>query len=156
MLFNVVKDLKNKIFYLNVERKYISDDAENIKEAQLEDDFGLVEVETGGLFSGYILKKDDTYTVSLASTGDPDEVELKFSLPTNTVKLTKDIVIKYFCDSTKEAKIKDVSALKVAESKCDLFALEIQKRIEDAVEEWKKQVTDFETKDPTSFEVSLN
>lgn len=156
MLFNVVKDLKNKVFNLDIKRQYVKDDAENIKEAQLEDDFGLVEVETGGLFTGYVKVADGSYTMSLEKAGSEGEIVLKFSSPANSVKITKDCVINYVCDATKESMLGAIPALKVAELKCDLFALEMQKRIKDSVDEWKKQVTDFETKDPSSFEVSLN
>ena len=60
-----------------------------------------------------------------------------------------DIVKKSYCAEYK-------GKLKVSELKCDLFALTMKKRIEAAVEEWKGQVTDFETKEPTSFEVPLS
>ena len=149
MLFNVIKDLKNKVFTLDIKRQYIKDDAENIKEAQLEDDFGLVEVEVGGLFEGYVNKVEEKYVVTLERTGGEGEVSLKFSLPANTVKLSKEAVISYSCDAAKEAASGEIPALKVAELKSDLFALEIKKRIEKSVDDWKKQATDFETKDPT-------
>ena len=67
MLFEVFKNLENKVFSISVCRKNITDSAENIKESQLENDFGLVEVEAGGLFVGYVKKNDVSrkYEVSL-------------------------------------------------------------------------------------------
>ena len=155
MLFEVFKNLENKVFSISVCRKNIKDSAENIKESQLENDFGLVEVEAGGLFVGYVKKNGEgTYEVSLEKSDDAKE--LKYALPNNPVKISKQTEITYSSDSTKEAKLEDIPALKVSELKCDLFALTIKKRIEAAVEEWKGQVTDFETKEPTSFEVPLS
>ena len=155
MLFEVFKKLENKVFSINIYRKNIPDSAENIKESQLENDFGLVEVEAGGLFVGYVKKNGEgTYEVSLEKSDDAKE--LKYALPNNSVKISKQTEITYSSDSTKEAKLEDIPALKVSELKCDLFALTIKKRIEAAVEEWKGQVTDFETKEPTSFEVPLS
>lgn len=155
MLFEVFKKLENKVFSINIYRKNIPDSAENIKESQLENDFGLVEVEAGGLFVGYVKKNGEgTYEVSLEKSDDAKE--LKYALPNNSVKISKQTEITYSSDSTKEAKLDDIPALKVSELKCDLFALTIKKRIEAAVEEWKGQVTDFETKEPTSFEVPLS
>lgn len=153
MHFDVEKDLKNKVFKIDVKRKFKADDAENIKEAQLENDFGNVQVQTGGLFVGYATESDGTYTVSLVE--DSSATKVAFSLPENTMTITKDSVISMTVDASKEAKVGDIPALKVAELKCDVFSASIQKRLEDAIEEWKKQVTDFESKDPTSFDIPL-
>lgn len=154
MYFDTKKDLNNKIFKMEVVRKYVPDDAENIKEAQLEDDFGKIQIDAGGLFVGYAEKTADKYTASL--TESEGAVKIAFSLPKNIVTLEKDTSIAMSCDGSKEAALKEISALKVAELKCDVFALEIEKRINAAVEEWKAEITDFETKDPTGFDVSLS
>lgn len=156
MLFEVFKNLENKVFSISINRKNIPDSAENIKESQLENDFGLVEVEAGGLFVGYVKKNDVSSAYEVSLDKKDGAKELKYALPNNLVKISKQTEITYSNDSTKEAKLEDIPALKVSELKCDLFALTIKKRIEAAVEEWKGQVTDFETKEPTSFEVPLS
>ena len=60
MHFDVEKDLKNKVLKIDVKRTIRADDAENIKEAQLENDFGNVQVQTGGLFVGYATESEGT------------------------------------------------------------------------------------------------
>lgn len=156
MHFEVEKDLNNKVFKIDIIRKFIPDEAENIKETQLENDFGNIEVQTGGLFEGYVTKTGDKYTAAIGDTAPEGSTALKFSLPENKIAVQKNTVISQSWDATKESKLGEISQLKVAELKCDLFALIIQKRLEDAVAEWKSEITDFETKEPNGFDISLS
>lgn len=156
MHFETLKDLKNKVFKIDVVRKYIPDDAENIKEAQLENDFGNIEVQAGGLFEGYVTKTDDKYVAAIGGTVPEGATPLKFSLPENKVVILKDTKISQSWDATKESKLGDIPQIKVAELKCDLFALVLEDRLKKAAEEWKADVTDFETKAPTGFDISLD
>lgn len=156
MKFDIIRDLKDKVFKVDIVRKQIADDPEMEKEAQLEDDFGLVEIETGGLFVGYV--SNDTLDIVLEKPSDEKTYkELKFALSKNTIKLIKETIIKFQVDAKAEANIDEkLTSLKVAELKNELFIKVIQKRINEAVDKWKKQTTDFEKKTPTEFDIPLS
>jgi hypothetical protein len=165
MKFQVLRDLTNKIFTSTVARQFVQDDPDDITEATLENDFGPVKLQTGGLFEGYIIKDSVTGALStsltLTGTLGVDAVVLKFAVPTNIVSLSKTSQIVYKCDGKLEAPIKfdattEIPAIKAAELKCQLFEKAVQARIVTAVEAWKAEATTFEDSVPAdSFVVPL-
>ena len=148
MKFEIHRELKNKHFISTVKRVIVADDPNMEEEARLQNDFGAVEIDAGGTFLGYVKKEDDKYTVSLETV--EESFPLKFALYKNVLSLADNVEIKFDCDSTREAdfiaddKKTVIPALKMAELKCEIFELVIEKRIEQAVENWKKQKTDFQ------------
>lgn len=163
MKFDVLRDLTNKVFTSTVARTFVQNDPDDIIEAKLENDFGAVKVDTGNLFSGYIVKDATTGAFSTAITGTvaPDTIVLKFATPTNVVQLTKTSQLVFKCDAKLEAQIQFdantvIPALKVAELKCELFEKVMQDRIVEAVKAWKAETTTFEDTTPAAtFEVTL-
>ena len=106
MKFQVLRDLTNKIFTSTVARQFVQDDPDDITEATLENDFGPVKLQTGGLFEGYIVKDAVTGALStsltLTGTLGVDAVVLKFAVPSNIVSLSKTSQIVYKCDGKLE------------------------------------------------------
>ena len=164
MKFEVNPLLKDNKYTYSVDRVYNETEVDNIKEAQLIDDFGLPKINTAGVFKGYVSKAGDKYTVAL--DGDPDNPlikEFKFAVTPveQYVELTKKVKIPLTIDVNNEVDFEfdednKIPANIVAELKCKLFALEIKKRIDDALDKWTKKDTDFEKDKPvSSFEYDL-
>lgn len=153
MKFEKQRKLKNNIFSTKIVR--VEEDNQDcvLKEEQLEDDFGCVEVEVGGIFEAKIVKGLDgaleiTPITSKCRTREAEYDNIKFSLPSQRVKLQMDVEIPFTCDATKEPSREFlkvvVPSLKVAEHKCKIFEEVILDRIEQAITAWKKKQTDFE------------
>lgn len=165
MKFNVLRDLTNKVFTSTVARVVVPNDADDIIEAKLENDFGAVKVEAGGLFEGFINKDSITglYSADLVSAGTVgvDSIAFKYALSPNEIAISSTTQIAFKSDAKLESPIKfdasnDIAALKVSELKCELFEKAIQKRIQDAVTAWKAETTTFESTVPAdTFVVSL-
>lgn len=153
MKFEKQRSLKNNIFSTKIVRVEEDDQDCILKEEQLEDDFGCVEVEVGGIFEAKIAKGLDgsleiTPITSKSRTRDAEYDNIKFSLPSQKVKLQMDVEIPFTCDATKEPSREFlkvvVPSLKIAEHKCKIFEEVILDRIEQAITAWKKKQTDFE------------
>lgn len=152
MKFETQRKLKNNIFYTKISR--VSEDDQDciIKEQQLEDDFGYVEIEAGGVFEAKITKDEhqDLVVTPVTSKAKAKEAEVnfKFSLPSKKVKLLLNVEIPFSCDATQEASRefleKTLSGLKIAEHKCKIFEAVILDRIELAINAWKAKHTNFE------------
>lgn len=164
MKFNVLRDLTNKVFSSTIARVVVPNDADDIIEAKLENDFGPVKVQTGGLIEGFINKDAVTgeFSASLAATGTVgvDAIAFKFAPSANEVAITSTTQIVFKSDAKLESPVDfigtSIPALKVSELKCQLFEKAIQKRIEDAVVAWKAETTTFEDTVPAdTFVVSL-
>lgn len=163
MKFNVLRDLTNKVFTSTIARVVVPNDVDDVIETKLENDFGPVKVQTGGLFEGFIIKDSTTgeYSASLSGTVGIDTIAFKFASTPNEVAISSTTQIAFKSDAKLESPLKfdatnDVPALKVAELKCALFEKTIQKRIAEAVVAWKAETTTFEDNVPAdTFEVSL-
>lgn len=162
MKFEILRDLTNKVFTTTIKRKFIQDDPDDINEAELENDFGSIQLEAGKVFEGSISKNlDETFSAILDKSPGIGKIAFKFSVPSNIVTITKNSSISYKCDGKLEADIvfeegTTIPALKVAELKCELFEKAIEQKIKDAVKLWKEQKTDFEKKTPVDiFTVDL-
>ena len=164
MKFDVVRDLTNKVFTTDIVRKIVPGDPDDVIETGLENDFGAVQVEVGGLFEGFIKKDAATgaLTAEITGTVGADTIEFKFAAPTNTMALSVKSVIEFKADAKLESPrtfdvTTEIPAIKVAELKCELFEKIIKDRIEKAVDAWKKEATPFEKTVPAdSFTVKLS
>lgn len=164
MKFNVLRDLTNKVFTSTVARVVVPNDPDDIKEAKLENDFGPVKVQTGGLFEGFINKDavSGDFSASLTAIGTVgvDAIAFKFGTPANEVPITATTQIAFKCDAKLESPVTfnaiPIPALKVAELKCALFEKVIQDKIQTAALAWKSETTTFEDAVPAdSFVVPL-
>ena len=162
MKFDVIRDLTNKVFTSNIVRKFVQGDPDDVIEAGLENDFGAVQVETGGVFTGFIIKAaDETYSTALTGTVGVDTIAFKFAAPANTVALSTTTKLEFKCDAKLESPLTfdvttQIPALKVAELKCELYEKTLQDRITKAVDAWKKEATGFEKTVPAdTFTVPL-
>lgn len=163
MKFNVLRDLTNKVFTSTIARVIVPDDADDIIESKLENDFGPVKVQAGGLFEGFIVKDSVSgeYSAALTGTVGIDTIAFKFGLAANEVVIGSTTKIVYKCDAKLEAALTfdattSIPALKVAELKCELFEKEIQNRLVKAVADWKAETTAFESTVPaSSFTIPL-
>ena len=153
MKFEKQRCLKNNIFSTKIVRVEEDDQDCILKEEQLEDDFGCVEVEIGGIFEAKIAKGVDgvleiTPVTSKSKAEEAQYDSIKFSLPSQKVKLKMDVEIPFTCDATKEPSREFfkvvVPSLKIAEHKCKIFEAIILDRIEQAIVAWKRKQTDFE------------
>lgn len=153
MKFEKRRSLKNNVFSTKIVRVFEDDQDCILKEEQLEDDFGCVEVEVGGIFEAKITKSlegvlEVTSITSKAKARDAEEANFKFNLPSQRVKLLMDVQIPFACDATKESSREFlkivIPGLKIAEHKCKIFEDIILDRIELAIEAWKKKQTIFE------------
>lgn len=153
MKFEKQRSLKNNIFSTKIVRVEEDDQDCILKEEQLEDDFGCVEVEVGGIFEAKVGKALDgsleiTAITSKTRTRDSEYANFKFNLPSKKVKLVMDTEIPFLCDATKEPSREFlkvvIPSLKIAEYKCKIFEEIILDRIELAITEWKKKQTTFE------------
>ena len=153
MKFEKQRSLKNNIFGTKIVR--VEEDNQDciLREEQLEDDFGSVEVEVGGIFEAKVTKAldgslDIAPITSKVKTRDSEITSLKFNLPKQKVKLLMDTEIPFLCDATKEPSREFlkvvVPGLKMAEFKCKIFEEIILDRIELAITAWKKKHTTFE------------
>ena len=162
MKFNRERNLKNNVFSTKIIR--VEDECEEsvLKEEQLEDDFGPVEVQVGGTFCACI-QKDPMGLMTVKPIANPkgrETVNFKFHLPAKKIKLTMGTEINFVCDSSKETDREfddyQLSAKKIAEYKCTTFETAILSRIEAAVEAWKANLTEFETAElePSHFDLT--
>lgn len=162
MKFEKQRSLKKNVFATKIVR--VEEDNQDciLKEEQLEDDFGCVEVEVGGIFEAKIGKGSDgslevTPVTSKLSTREAESVNFKFNLPSQKVKLIMDVEIPFSCDASKETSREFlkvvIPSLKIAEFKCKIFEEIILDRIELAIAAWKKKQTNFEEEilDPVHF-----
>jgi hypothetical protein len=163
MKFDVIRDLTNKVFTTDIVRKIVPGDPDDLVEAGLENDFGPVQVEIGGLFEGFIVKAaDGSFSVALTGTVGADTIVFKMGSPSNTTPLSATSKIEFKSDAKLESPITfdastEIPALKVAELKCELFEKVIRDRIEKAVDAWKKEATVFEATNPAdTFSVPLS
>ena len=163
MVFETVRKLKNYVFSTSLVRKVIQDDEAAEIEKGLEDDFGPVVVDAGGMFEGYVTKAEakDKPTVSLTGPEAEGTIKIKFALENkNLISLDQKAIIKYSCNAENETskKVKEgveLTPLEVAEVKCKIFEAVMKEKINKAVEEWKAKKTDFETAAVDTFEVHL-
>ena len=153
MKFEKQRSLKHNIFSTTIVRVEEDDQDCMLKEEQLEDDFGCVEVEVGGIFEAKIGIGTDgslevTPVTSKLPTRESESANFKFNLPSQKVKLIMDVKIPFSCDATKETSREFlkvvIPSLKIAEYKCRIFEEIILDRIELAIEAWKKKQTNFE------------
>lgn len=153
MKFETQRNLKNNIFSTKIVR--VEEDNQDciLKEQQLEDDFGCVEIEVGGIFEATVANGESgaltiTPITSKTKAKEAELANFKFSLPSGKVKLLLDVEIPFSCDATKETSREFlkvvIPGLKVAEHKCKIFEAVILDRIELAIEAWKKKHTTFE------------
>lgn len=159
MKIEIKRNLENKVFSTVLKRVVTSDDLNLEKEKKLENDFGPVVVNATGLFCANITKPSDD--IVLTPVMDGGESNFKFSIATSEpVALEADKEIPFSCNAIEQTDLKvseqvTFTALQVAEYKCRLFEAVMQKRIEAAVEAWKKQQTTFETEVIPVVEISL-
>lgn len=166
MVFETDRKIEDNIFSTTIIR--IADENEDAarKEAKLENDFGPVEVEIGGLFKGFIYIDTDNKPV-YRMTMDADEisskgaVELKFVEDSKKIALVPKSTITFNCNSKKETSRKDnnkkeFSAIQIAELKSHIFEETMKARIIKAVEDWKANQSDFESGSPDIFEIKLD
>ena len=153
MKFETQRKLQNNIFYTKIVRVEEDDQDCILKEQQLEDDFGCVEVEVGGIFEANMSKDEHGAleikpVTSKTKTRDAEIVNFKFAVPSKKVKLLLDVEIPFSCDATKETSREVlkvvIPSLRMAEYKCKIFEAIILDRIELAINEWKKKHTNFE------------
>ena len=129
MVFETVRNLKNYVFSTSLVRKVIQDDETAEIEKGLEDDFGPVVVDAGGMFEGYVTKAEakDKPTVSLTGPEAEGTIKIKFALENkNLISLDQKAIIKYSCNAENETskKVKEgveLTPLEVAEVKCKIF-----------------------------------
>lgn len=151
MKFEKHRSLKQNIFSTKIVRVEEDDQDCILKEEQLEDDFGCVEVEVGGIFEAKIDKSSTGEIEVKAKTSETDSTlvpNFKFNLQSQKVKLVMGANIGFNCDGKKESSREFskvvIPGLKIAEYKCQIFEEIILDRIKKAIEEWKEKQTVFE------------
>lgn len=153
MKFETKRSLKNNIFSTSIVRVEEDDQDCILKEEQLENDFGCMEVETGGIFEAKVTKDEHgalsiNAITSKTKTRDAEIANFKFNIPSKKVKLIMDVEIPFSCDATKESSREflkvSIPSLKIAEYKCRIFEEVILDRIEQVIAEWKNKQTTFE------------
>lgn len=157
MKFNIIRDLTNDVYSVKIMfDSFGSEEMSKEDELKILDDHGPAIINVGGKFIG-------KYIDGEVQIGEPTEEEvnaIKLELVRNldTVELNEGMIVDYKIDAnsiimtdrlTEAFKTKD----KVAEAKAELFVAVIKQRIEDAVTEWKKSATDFDTYNPEEFVV---
>lgn len=159
MKIETTRKLENKIFETVLKRVIKEDDINAEKEKKLENDFGPVTINATGLFCAKFTGTQDN--ISMAPVYDNSESNFKFSIASsNPIALEDNTEIPFSCDANKQTAVVvnetiTLSPLQVAEYKCRLFEAVIKNRIQKAVEEWKKQQTNFEDEVIPEFEINL-
>lgn len=159
MKIDIKRNLENKVFSTTLTRVVKSDDPNAEEEKQLENDFGPVKVNSTGLFCANITKPSDDIVMTPVTDGG--ESNFKFAIAkADSVALEAGVELPFSCDATQQTDLKiseqvSFNALQVAEYKCRLFEAIMKLRIEKAVDEWKKQQTNFETEVVPGIEINL-
>lgn len=163
MKFKTIRLLKNKVFSTSINRVIDPEDPNTATEKQLEDDFGLVEIDAGGKFEAYVSKvagAKPAFNLIASTPVVAGEFLFKFALNPAKTPLTDIVKISYSCDAEKETGRRDtlntvISPLEIAQLKCEIFEKVTKDKIEEAIEAWKAQTTTFEEEVIPVFEAPL-
>lgn len=157
MKFNIIRDLTNDVYSVKIMfDSFGSEEMSKEDELKILDDHGPATINVGGKFIGKYIDGD-------VQIGEPTEEEIdaiKLELVRNldTVELNEGMVVDYKIDANSIIMTDKLAEAfetknKVAEAKAELFVAVIKQRIEDAVTEWKKSASDFDTYNPEEFVV---
>ncbi len=157
MKFNIIRDLTNDVYSVKIMfDSFGSEEMSKEDELKILDDHGPATINVGGKFIGKYINGE-------VQIGEPTEEEIdaiKLELVRNldTVELNEGMVVDYKIDANSIIMTDKLAEAfetknKVAEAKAELFVAVIKQRIEDAVTEWKKSASDFDTYNPEEFVV---
>lgn len=159
------RSLKNNVFLTKLKR--VIDDDQNcvLIEKKLEDDFGPVEIQIGGLIE--IVVAQDGHGTGLKYTPVTSENPkrestdiISFQLPSERKAITMDSELCFKCDASQETDRvffeKTATALRIAEEKCKAYEAVILDRLKLAVNAWKAKKTTFEEEPLESVHFDLS
>ncbi len=157
MKFNIIRDLTNDVYSVKIMfDSFGSEEMSKEDELKILDDHGPATINVGGKFIGKYINGE-------VQIGEPTEEEIdaiKLELVRNldTVELNEGMIVDYKIDANSIIMTDKLAEAfetknKVAEAKAELFVAVIKQRIEDAVTEWKKSASDFDTYNPEEFVV---
>lgn len=154
MNFKVERDIESRVFSTKV--SFASLGSETMtpdEEAKMFDDFNFPVIDVGGSFAGKFKVEDDKVVLS----EDLDAQVVKFVLNSNKVTVDEKFQAEFRInidkiDTIEVGPILD-DKIKIAEAKCLLFEVEIEKRIREQIESIKSKLTSFENGYPKEFTV---
>lgn len=141
MKIEIKRKLENKVFSTRFTRVLAHDDVDAAKEEELENDFGPVSLDTGGVTEA-AMKIEAGKIVFDETEGAVKNI--RFNARGILIQLIKDATFEYTCDAKNETPVIGFTALQTAEAKCKAYEAKISEEVKKAVVEWRKQMTSFE------------
>lgn len=156
MKIDRMRNLSNNIFSSKLIRVADDDQSCVLIEKKLEDDFGPVEIQIGGLIEIVVKlnsRRDGLDFTPVTSEhpkpeeGD-DNVIIAYQIPSERQAILMNTTLQYECNAALEVDRtileKKADSLRIAEEKCKAFEAVMLDRLKLAVDAWKAKKTSFE------------